>query len=157
MKLMGEASITKQTRDGEDLTHLAEAWDAFFIALRRARSRSREREDGLTLSQYELLRPLTGSGGMPSGKLAEIAGIAAASATQMLDRLEQAGVIERSHSPGDRRIVTITLTAEGRRKLRRKHRRIADQRRRFFDSFPPEERRQTERLLRSLTQVISDL
>jgi DNA-binding MarR family transcriptional regulator len=157
MKSMDEASIIKQTRNGEDLTDLAEAWDVFFAAVRRARSRSGEREEGLTLSQYELLRPLTGSGGLPSGRLAENAGIAAASATQMLDRLEQAGVIERSHSPGDRRIVTITLTAEGRRKLQRKRRRIADQRRRFFESFPPEERRQTERLLRHLTQVISEL
>jgi DNA-binding MarR family transcriptional regulator len=157
METVGEASISEKTRDGEDLAHLAEAWDAFFVAVRRARSRSGEREEGLTLSQYELLRPLTGSDGMPSGKLAEIAGVAAASATQMLDRLEQAGVIERSHSPGDRRIVTITLTAEGRRKLERKHRQIADQRRRFFGSFPPEERRQTERLLRYLTQVISEV
>jgi DNA-binding MarR family transcriptional regulator len=154
---MSDASISKQTGNGEDLTHLAEAWDTFFMAVRRARSRSGEREEGLTLSQYELLRALTGSGGIPSGKLAEIAGIAAASATQMLDRLEQAGVIERSHSPGDRRVVTITLTEEGRRQIERKRRRIAGQRRRFFDSFPPEERRQTERLLRHLAQVISEI
>ena len=51
----------------------------------------------------------------------------------------------------------IILTAEGRGLVERKHRQIADQRRRFFASFPAEERAQTERLLRHLTRVIDGL
>jgi DNA-binding MarR family transcriptional regulator len=157
MKTMGEAPTSKKTRNGEDLAQLADAWDAFLMAFRHARSRTGEHEEGLTLSQYELLRALRGTTGLPSGKLAGIAGIAAASASQMLDRLERAGVVERSRPPGDRRTVMIILTAEGRGLVERKHRQIADQRRRFFASFPAEERAQTERLLRQLARVIDGL
>jgi DNA-binding MarR family transcriptional regulator len=154
---VGEASVGKKARNGEDLADLADAWDAFVLAVRHVRSRSGEQDEGLTLSQYELLRALRGTTGLPSGKLAGIAGIAAASATQMLDRLERAGVVERSRPPGDRRTVMIVLTAKGRVWVERKHRQIADRRRRFFESFPAEERAQTERLLRHITRVIDDL
>ncbi|MGH2885829.1 MAG: MarR family winged helix-turn-helix transcriptional regulator [Solirubrobacteraceae bacterium] len=141
------------------MARLGEAWDAFIVAVRRARARARtgERDEGLTLSQYELVRTLTNGDGLPSGKLAELAGIAPATATQILDGLERAALIERSRSPGDRRTVTITLTTKGRRQVEQKRRRIADRRRQFFESFAPEERAQTARLLRHITQVISEL
>jgi DNA-binding MarR family transcriptional regulator len=157
MKQMSANPITRQTASDQGQARLTDAWDAFIVAVRRARSRSGEREGGLTLSQYELLRALTASAGLPSGRLAEMAGIAPASATQILDGLERAGIVERSRSSGDRRTVTITLTAEGRHQVERKRRSIADRRRRFFDSFPAEERAQTERLLRHLTKVIGEL
>jgi DNA-binding MarR family transcriptional regulator len=147
----------QQTNETRELAELVEAWDAFVLALRRARARSGGREEGLTLAQYELLRALPADGGLPSGRLAELAGIAAASASQMLDGLERAGLIERTRPPTDRRTVMIALTGDGRRQVESKRRLIADRRRRFFDSLPAEERARTEGLLRHLTQVIDEL
>lgn len=160
---MEEATISTPARsprragDAGGQAGLAEAWDDFVVALRRARGRSGARGESLTLSQYELLRPLPRQGALPSGKLAELAGIAPASAGQMLDGLERDGVIERSGHPADRRLVTIALTAEGRRRLTRKRRAIAARRQRFLDAFPAAERAQTERVLRHLTEVIGEL
>jgi DNA-binding MarR family transcriptional regulator len=149
----GQRSSTALNDD--ELERLSIAWEHFIEAVRRGRARYGERlEDGLTLSQYEFVRPLVDSGGLPVGQLADRAGIAAATATQILDGLERSGIIQRSRTAKDRRTVTITLTEEGRRRVENKSRNYADQRQRLFESVPPEERPQAERLLRHLAETI---
>jgi hypothetical protein len=65
----------------DELARLGSAWDGFLAAVRRARARGGERDDGLlTLSQYEFIRPLIGGNGLPVGRLAEMSGIAPATA-----------------------------------------------------------------------------
>jgi hypothetical protein len=65
----------------DELTRLAIAWEGFIDAIRRGRGRYGDRlEDGLTLSQYEFVRPLIESEGLPVGQLADLAGIRAATA-----------------------------------------------------------------------------
>lgn len=142
--------------DAEVLAAFDDAFDAFVIALRQARARTVER-DGLSLSQYELLRALTGDQGLPVGQLAKGAGVGGPSATQMLDGLERLGLVERSRPATDRRTVIISLTDEGRRWVERKRRQIAARRRRLFDSLTPEERQQAERLLHHLAELIGEL
>ena len=142
---------------GHELDGLTDAWEEFIVAVRRVRARMGDREEGLSLSQYEFLRPLMSFNGLPVSRLAERFGIAPASATQMLDSLERVGIIERERSERDRRTVTITLTAEGRRMFERKRRALAAQRRRFFEDLEPEERSSTERVLRHLAQLIGEL
>lgn len=141
----------------DELEQLADAWDRFLVAVRQARAKRSEREDGLSLSQYEFARPLTRTDGMKVSELAERYGITSATATGILDGLEREGLIERSRAGRDRRTVTITLTDEGRRKVHRKRQRIARQRRKLFDTLAPEERAHTHRLLNHLAQVIDEL
>jgi MarR family transcriptional regulator, organic hydroperoxide resistance regulator len=149
--------ITTTTVGDDQLERLGAAWEAFIVAVRRARARTGERETGLSLSQYEFLRPLWSSDGLPVTQLAERFGIAPATATGILDGLARSGIIERTRAAADRRTVTITLTDEGRRRVARKRRSIARQRRRLFESLAPEERAHTERLLRHLAQVIAEI
>jgi DNA-binding MarR family transcriptional regulator len=138
----------------DELERLAGAWEEFIAAVRRARTRGREREEGLSLSQYEFVRPLISADGLPISRLSERSGISAATATQIVDGLERARIIARSRSPQDRRTVIISLTPEGRQQVERKRRNLATQRRRFFQNFAPEERAQTERVLHHLAEVI---
>lgn len=138
------------------LERLNEAWERFLAAVRRTRARVGGSEDGLSLSQYELIRPLS-SGRLPIGRLAERTGVAPATATQILDSLERDGFVERSRTAADRRTVNVTLTQQGRRAVERKRRRLVDQRRRLFENLEPEERGQTERVLRHLAEIMEDL
>jgi DNA-binding MarR family transcriptional regulator len=140
------------------LAGVAEAWENFVRALRYARARNRDRSHGLTLSQYELLRPLLDeTEGIPVGRLAEYAGVTAASATGALDALEDAGVVDRTRPLHDRRHVTISLTAAGREQVERKHLDLDGKRRLFFATLAPAEREQAERTLRHLADLIEVL
>lgn len=139
------------------LGSLADAWEGFVTAHRRARVRTRDAAHGPTLAQYELVRPLLDEDGMPVGRLADLAGVAAASATGMLDGLERASIVSRSRSSSDRRCVTVALTAAGRDQIERKHRDIDAKRRQFFAELAPSEREQTERTLRRLATLIGEL
>jgi DNA-binding MarR family transcriptional regulator len=139
------------------LKRLNEAWERFIAAVRRTRSRTGGSDDGLTLSQYELIKPLSSGGPAAIGRLAERIGVAPATATQILDNLERDGLVERSRTAADRRTVTVTLTAGGRRALERKRRGLVNQRRRLFENLEPEERAQAERVLRHLAEIMEEL
>jgi MarR family transcriptional regulator, organic hydroperoxide resistance regulator len=133
------------------------AWDEFFGAIRRARSRFVREAGGLTLPQYHLLTALAERSPRTVGELAEHAAIAPPTATRMLDGLERAGMVERRQSAADRRAVEIELTSEGKRVVGRKRARIAAKRRALFESLAPGEREQAERLLLRLGDLIDEL
>lgn len=64
------------------------------------------------------------------GELAEALGVALSTATQIVERIERRGLVRREHSdPGDRRVVRLALTEEGRRLMgerrRLRHERLA--------------------------------
>lgn len=136
----------------------SQAFDRFSQAVRSARGRI-SREDGLalTLSQYHLLEALDGAAALPVGRVAEAAGVAAPTATRMLDSLERVGTVRRSHSSDDRRVVEVALTAEGRRLVRKKRRAVERVRRAMFESLEPAEREHAERLLLRLADAIEEV
>src|SRR5437867_233557 len=118
--------------DGAQAREFEAAWEAFILAARRVQARGQASSDDLTLAQYPLLRPRAGGGSLPLSHLAQAAGISAPTATRVVDGLERAGVARRGRSMADRRTVFISLTAEGRRRLRRKRERIARRRRHLY-------------------------
>jgi MarR family transcriptional regulator, organic hydroperoxide resistance regulator len=133
------------------------AWDEFVLAIRRAQARGQAAPQDLTLAQYYLLLPLRTQAKTPSSQLAELAGIAAPTATRLLDGLERTGLVVRERSPDDRRTVLVSLTRRGRDRLRQRERQLAHRRRLIFERLAPEEREQSERLLRHLAEVIAEL
>lgn len=135
----------------------ATAWEDFVLALRRSRARNRDPGPRLSLSQWDLLRGLGAGEPQSVGVLAEAAGIAPATATRVLDGLERDGVVSRLRSAGDRRTVTVALTAEGRRRLQRTRSWIAARERRLLERLAPEEREPAARLLGHLAEIIEDL
>ena len=72
------------------------------------------REARLTLAQLAVLRSLRDGGPRTAGHLAEAAGLSAASATRLFDRLEDRGLVRRHRGHDDRRCVEIHLTPRGR-------------------------------------------
>lgn len=137
---------------------LSEALYDFFKAARRARGRaaSDPAPDGLSLAQYHLLEPLA-SGPRTNRELSELAGIAAPTATRMVDGLLQRDFVTRIEDPIDRRAVVISLTDAGRAALTRKQREYAARRRRVAAALDPHEQRVATDLLRRLATVIEEL
>jgi DNA-binding MarR family transcriptional regulator len=96
------------------LNELGVAFKGALAAIRRLRGRETHRHGELSFAQYHLLFGLAEHGELPAGELALAAELSAATATQMLDSLTAMGLVERSRSERDRRVVTCTLTAHGR-------------------------------------------
>jgi MarR family transcriptional regulator, organic hydroperoxide resistance regulator len=146
---------SKQENEAEE--RFEAAFDEFLLALRRSQARGRQAPDDLTLAQYYLLHPLEREDAVPLCQLADLAGIAAPTATRLVDGLEHAGVIRRQRSETDRRTVKVSLTDDGRRRLERKHEQLARRRHRVYENLEPGEREQSERLLRHLAELITEL
>jgi DNA-binding MarR family transcriptional regulator len=71
---------------------------------------------GLTFALYEALRLLafTRTGSLPMGKMGTRLMVHPAAVTNAVSKLEQRGLVQRSMSSADRRIVLATITPAGR-------------------------------------------
>lgn len=71
---------------------------------------------GITFAAYEALRLLafTRAGSLPMGKLGARLMVHPAAVTNAIGKLEQRGLVRRSMSPEDRRVVLATITDDGR-------------------------------------------
>jgi DNA-binding MarR family transcriptional regulator len=67
----------------------------------------------LTPSKIRALDLLAEHGGLRVGELADRVGIDDATATRLVDRLEEIGVVGRTSEAGDRRATTVALTPAG--------------------------------------------
>ena len=135
----------------------AAAWETFFRTTRRLRARAGKQDlGGLSLAQYQLLQPLRDADELTVGVLAEGAGVAAPTATRMLDCLERDGRLTRRHSEADRRAVLIALTPSGRDAVDAAHAEVTAWRRRVFEALEPAEREQAAALLIRLSEVMEE-
>jgi DNA-binding MarR family transcriptional regulator len=134
------------------------AFDAFAQAVRRARGApAQSGAQGLTLSQYGLLQGLDWRDGARVRELAAEAGIAASTATRILDALERRGIVRRTRADGDRRGVTITLTPLGRARLESQHEWLRGRQQAFYEGLPAGERELAPDLLFRLAALIDEL
>jgi DNA-binding MarR family transcriptional regulator len=72
---------------------------------------------GLTPSQLSTLATIDRHGPLPLGELAEREQVAPPSITKVATKLEAAGLIAREPGEEDRRVVRVSLTADGERLL----------------------------------------
>jgi MarR family transcriptional regulator, organic hydroperoxide resistance regulator len=98
----------------DSFEQFGQSFKAAMAAVRRLRGRETHRPGELSYAQYGLLFGLAAGGALPAGELALAADVSPASATQMLDALERAGLVERARSGEDRRVVLNSLTERGR-------------------------------------------
>ena len=143
--------------DVEDaaVEELAQAADALFLAMRRARSTAAHRDSGLSLAQLTLLEPLMREQHLPVGRLAACADVSVPTATRMLKQLEGKGVVLRERSAHDERQVLVSLTEDGAAKIAEMRGRLRRRQARAFASFTPDERTQLVALTRRLTDLVA--
>ncbi|MCT2400815.1 MarR family winged helix-turn-helix transcriptional regulator [Novosphingobium mangrovi (ex Huang et al. 2023)] len=74
----------------------------------------RAREIGVTRPQWQVLSVLLRHEGIKQGGLAEILEVEPITAGRMIDRMQDAGLVERRDDPADRRAWRLYLTGRGR-------------------------------------------
>ncbi|WP_112663189.1 MarR family winged helix-turn-helix transcriptional regulator [Microvirga flavescens] len=109
-------------------------WFRFVRLHRRALNTvsMRLKEIGLSIPQFDLLSTLTEQEGLSQQELAEKLYVTKGNVSGLLDRMVEAGLVERRSIPGDRRSNALYLTAKG-RELAEKG--IAAQRAYVFDTL----------------------
>jgi DNA-binding MarR family transcriptional regulator len=154
---MSETSTPATSATDAEAQAFVSAMDEFVRAWRRARMRLRS-TDGLSFAQYHLVEPLVDAEApMSVGELATRAGVAAPTATRMLDSLVRDGLCERTRDEGDRRCVKVSLTADGRRAAAERTRQTTERAVRMYASLTKTERRDAARLLQRLAAAIEEL
>jgi DNA-binding MarR family transcriptional regulator len=93
---------------------LGQSFKHTMAALRRMRSAEHRLPGELRDAQYGLLFCLRERDQLPTHELALAGDLSPASATELLDELESAGLVERTRSSSDRRVVLTSLTERGR-------------------------------------------
>lgn len=123
-------TTSRQSPRREELKRAA----AFRLALRQfhAVTERAVRAAGLTSRQYLLLLVIESSPpqhAMRISDLSDALGLVPSTMTELLDRAESAGILERVSSSQDGRVTHVCSTAEGRRRLALAFYELADERR----------------------------
>ena len=104
---------------------LGRAFKSCQSAVRRMRGRENRAHGELSDAQYGLLFNLVDHEALPTSELACLANLSPATATGMLDGLVAAGLVERTRSEADRRVVLTALTEHGRALVNARHSQFA--------------------------------
>ena len=136
---------------------LAHSFKAAMAAVRRVRGRDTHNPGALSHAQYQVLFELLRRGELPAGALATQAGVSAASMTQMLDRLADAGLVERAATKTDRRVVTVSLTDDGRKTCERRRAELEPLWNEMLAEFGPKELHTAAAVLDQLTALYEHL
>ena len=83
------------------------------IAGERADFAHRCHERSISMTHLHLMTLLETHGPLPMSRVAELLGCGLPTATGIVSRMEERGLVERQHDSEDRRVVTLRLAAEG--------------------------------------------
>jgi DNA-binding MarR family transcriptional regulator len=113
---------------------------------------------GLRFIDYSVLRVLELTGApyqMSPTELSEIVVRSTGGMTQILDRLEKAGLVGRSPDPSDRRKIVVGLTRKGVRTADRANASYAAARKRLLSPLSADEIEQVDAAIRLLLHVLT--
>jgi DNA-binding MarR family transcriptional regulator len=135
-------------QDGDNLSEL------FWGVARRLRHRTRETLSpwSVSPSQSRALGVLQRHGALRPGTLAEHLHIAARSATEVVDDLQERGLVERRPDPDDRRATLVALTDAGASAADAISYARQEEATRFFGSLSAADRADLGRILRKLRE-----
>jgi len=102
---------------------------------------------GVTPAQARALRTVVEHGAVRPSALAEHLHIAARSATEVVDALEERGLVERGPDPDDRRATLVAPTAAARKELAQVDRVRREHTERFLAVLSDEDRAELDRIL----------
>ena len=151
-------SATVRDAAREEATgELARAFKAALAARRRMRGRESHAAGQLGDAAYGVLFCLREADALPAGEIALAAELSPAAATEMLESLAEAGLVRRTRSERDRRVVLNALTERGRELVERKHALYEPRFRAAFADFSPEELRTAAAVLDALRTMFDEL
>jgi DNA-binding MarR family transcriptional regulator len=136
---------------------LASAFKGAMAAVRRMRSRETHHPGELSYAQYGLLFGLSDGTPRSARELAVAADVSPATATEMLDALAAAGLIDRIRSSDDKRIVLTSLTERGQALIAERRAQYEPRWRAALEQFSEEELTSAARVLEALRELFDGL
>ncbi|MEV8512777.1 MarR family transcriptional regulator [Dactylosporangium sp. NPDC051484] len=126
--------------------------ELFWSVARRLRHRSHESLQplGITPGQARALNVLARHGTMRPSEMSEHLKIAPRSTTEVVDGLEERGLVERLPDPADRRATLVELTPSGGSVAGSIRAERGVEGERFFAALPPRDRAELARILTAL-------
>jgi DNA-binding MarR family transcriptional regulator len=88
------------------------------IADERAAFAHRCHDRSISMTHLHLMTLLETHGPLPMSRVAELLGCSLPTATGIVSRMEERGLVERQHDTEDRRVVTLRLAEEGAAEIR---------------------------------------
>jgi len=136
---------------------LARAFKGALAALRRMRGREGRHAPGkLSDAQYGVLFCLRDAETLATGEIAVAADLSPASTTEMLEGLAHDGLVERTRSARDRRVVLSSLTARGRELVEARRARLEPHYRAALAPFSSEELQTAAAVLDALRGLVNE-
>jgi DNA-binding MarR family transcriptional regulator len=149
---------TTATRARADaLTAFSRAWKGALAAMRRMRSRETHHPGELSYAQYGLLFALFDAEPRSTRELALAADVSPATATEMLDSLAAEGLVERTRSVADKRIVLTKLTERGNGLVEERRAEFEPRWRAAFDEFSDAELATAARVMDALRELFDGI
>lgn len=115
-----------------------------------------ERDVGISLPKYFVLRMLAMEDGISQGKIGQLSGVDPSRVTRLAKQLEGEGLIERTRDPEDNRVVRMQLTPEGRRAFEMVSGKGEAFRGRIRSALSEEEEGELRRLLGKVVEALED-
>jgi DNA-binding MarR family transcriptional regulator len=119
--------------------------------------RRRLAQPGLPSAEVELLVAVVEAPGMGVAEVARSLGLAANTVSTLVGRLGQAGLIERTDDPTDRRAAVLRPTAAGRARIKRWRRERADVLTHALARLDPDDRRRIRAAVGALRNLAEAL
>jgi DNA-binding MarR family transcriptional regulator len=141
----------------EVLEAVAQSFKGAMAAVRRLRGREAHRSGEISHAQYSLLFGLARGERMSARELANAADLSPASATEMLDALAAAGLVERIRSETDKRIVFTSLTPHGKALVEERRARFEPRWQAALAGFSDDELRAAAAVLDELRALFDEL
>jgi DNA-binding MarR family transcriptional regulator len=147
----------------DPVTELGPAFKRVLAAVRRLRGRERRHPDELRDAQYSVLFSLLNgcreheAAELPSSELAALADLTPASTTELLDELEDKGLVVRHRSERDRRVVLVSLTGHGVALVGERRAQFEPRWRAAFADFSPDELATAVRVLDRMRETFEAL
>lgn len=116
-----------------------------------------QKEHGTPLSHVQVLAMLQDVGTMSVSEISRRLGIAKPNITPLVDRLFEAGYVDRQHDENDRRVVNIVLLPAGEEKLSAIRATIARQIQAQSETLTISEFRELHDALSSVVRILSSL
>ena len=148
-------SVTARDRT-QVLDAVGRAFKGALAAVRRMRGREAHRPEELSYAQFGLLFGLSDGEARSSRELAFSADISPASAAEMLDALAAAGLVERTRSQEDKRIVLTCLTERGQALIEERRARYEPRFQAALEQFSEEELLAAVGVLDALRQMFDE-
>ncbi len=133
------------------------AFKRAMVGVRRLRGRETQQLGHISYAQYALLFGLAGRCERSARELADQADLSPATVAQMLEHLETAGLVTRTRSAQDRRVVLSTLTEQGAAVIAERQAQLEPRWRAALDQFSEDELDAAARVLERIAEYFTAL